>query len=469
MARMPWSSHAARQAALLAVQVVLALALGGIAIVLSERHNRRYDLTPTQSFVLSDQSLKIARKVTERVKIYAFCSSQEAGQRRQVEDLLEQFSAASPAIDFGLYDLDRSPGLAKKFTIASYNTGVIEGGQRVVPLSSLDEIEITNALLKLSARGPRTLCFLTGHGEHSPSENSERRGYSEVAKALERENFGVRVIERLPPEGVPADCTVVISAGPTRDLFPGEADQLEAAARRGGRLFFLVDPEASAAVAALLARFNIKLNPDLIVDERNRFFGADSFMPRVPIFDEGTFRKNLETAAVFSLARSLEPVEENRAGVVVSLLALTSPESWARIDTQAPPEGNVRFRPTVDKNGPLPVAVMANVTNTAESDGGQSAAPGRVAVFGDSDFAGNLYLNLMGNKDLFMSTVAVLAEDEDLVAVRRKGLQHGSLSPISLTARQGRMIFWSAVVVQPAVLLLIGIVVTARRRRRGGT
>ena len=459
-----WSAYAVRQWALLTLQILLAVALCTIGLMLAERHNRRFDLTPTQAFVLSDQAAKIASKVSQPTKIYGFYNSQEPGVRRQTEDLLEQFNHAGSQISFHLYDLDRSPALAKKFNISSYNTGAIESGERMVPLSTLDEAEITNALLKLSARALRTLCFLTGHGEHSPQGANERRGYSDVAKSLERENFDVHMIERLPPDGVPSDCTVVISPGPTKDLFPGEPDQLTTYVHHGGKLFVLVDPDTSASMIELLARFNVKPGDDLIVDERNRFYGADSFMPRVPIFDEGTFRKNLDTAAVFSLARTVEPVEEKREGIIVSLIAMTSPESWARIGSDpAPTEGKVRFRPKIDKNGPLPVAVIANVKGAADNE-----PTGRVAVFGDSDFASNFYINLMGNKDLFMSTVGVLAEDQELVAVRRKGMMQGSISPISLTARQGRMIFWSAVIIQPGVLMLLGIAITLRRQRRGG-
>jgi hypothetical protein len=458
--------HASQQAALVVLQVALALTFCGIVVVLAERHNQRFDLTPTQSFVLSDQAIKIARKVTQPVKVYGFYNTQEGGMRRQVEDVLEQFNRVNPNIGYSLHDLDRSPGLAKKYNVASYNTGVIEADGRTVPLSNLDEMELTNALLKMTVQGQRTLCFLTGHGEHSVSQATERRGYSEVAKALERENYTIRAIERLPPTGVPPDCTIVISPGPTRELFSGEADQLNAYVRSGGHLFVLVDPDASASFIAMLARFNVKPGNDLIVDERNRFYGSDSFMPRVPIFDEATFRRNLETAAVFPLTRTVEPVDEHRDGVVVSLIAMSGPDSWAREGTEQPPAGAVHFRPGVDKNGPLPVAVIANVQGKGDGD---TPTSGRVAVFGDSDFASNFYLNLMGNKDLFMSTVAVLAEDEDLVAVRRKGLQKGSISPIYLTADQGRQIFTSAVLVQPGVLLLAGVLVTMRRRRRGGT
>lgn len=466
MASGAWTGHAIRQAILLALQVILAIALCAIVLALAERHNHRFDLTPTQSFVLSDQAITIARKVGAPTQISGFYNSQEPGTRRQVEDLLEQFNTAAPQVTFRLYDLDRSPALAKKLNISSYNTGAVESGDRVIPLSTLDEAEITNALLKLSARAHRTLCFLTGHGEHSPQGATERRGYSEVAKALERESFDVRAIERLPPAGVPTDCTVVISPGPTTDLFPGEADQLVTYVEHGGRLFILVDPDASRSVVELLARFNVKAGTNVVVDERNRLYGMDSFMPRVPGFDQETFRNNLEVPGVFSIARTVDSLDEKRQDISVLVIAATSPESWARIgDDPIPKDANVRFRPTVDKNGPLPVAVIATVHAPSDTTGSN---PGRVAVFGDSDFASNFYLNLMGNKDLFMSTVAVLAEDEDLVAVRRKGLMHGSISPISLTARQGRMIFWSAVILQPGVLLLLGMLITFRRQRRGG-
>jgi hypothetical protein len=59
----------------------------------------------------------------------------------------------------------------------------------------------------------------------------------------------------------------------------------------------------------------------------------------------------------------------------------------------------------------------------------------------------------------------VLAEDEELIAVRRKGLPRSSLSPVYLTERQGRMIFWSAVILQPVGFAFLGLLITWRRRR----
>ncbi len=472
--------HSARHAALLGLQIGLAGVICACLLVLGERHNRRFDLTPTQSFVLSDESRRVATGVHVPVRITVFYNSQEHGQRRQIEDVLQLFSDVSPQISYRLLDLDRSPALAKKYNVSSFNSGVMEAKDQIRPLSTVDEEEITNGLLKLTRRNQRTLCFVTGHGEHSPQDSGERTGYSEVAKALEKENFGIQTLTTVPLEGVPPDCTVVILPGPSRNFLPGEAEQLAHYIDAGGRVLLMIDPNAPESVVQFLQANGVRAGDDIVVDERNRFYGADSFMPRVPIFDEGTFRKNLDTAAVFSLARTVSPVEEApKPGIKVLLIALTSPDSWAHVDGGTVPEGSVRFRREVDKPGPLPVGLMVTDTHPGRDDSGtpkgsgnESGTPsaetiGRMIVFGDSDFASNLYLNLLGNKDLFMSSVGVLAEDEELIAMRRKGRPHSSLSPVFLTAWQGRLIFWVVVIIEPAGFALLGLVITFRRRRRG--
>jgi len=463
--------HTARHATLLALQIAMGTVLFALLLVLAERHNHRFDLTPTKSFVLSDEASRVARGVRVPIRITFFYNSQEHGQRRDAEDVLQLFHDASPQITYRLLDLDRSPALAKKYGVSSFNTGVIETDRDVRELGGIDEEEITNGLLKLTRQNTRTLCFISGHGEHSPQDASDRTGYSEVAKALERENFQIRTAAVIPPEGVPAACTVVLLPGASRDFLPGEADQLAHYLDGGGRVLLMVDPNAPASVVQFLARYDVRAGDDLVVDERNRFYGADSFMPRVPIFDEATFRKNLDTAAVFALARTVSPIETPDSQLKVLLIALTSPESWAHIDGGVVPEGKVAFDRDKDKPGPLPVGVMVMDKRdgaAVEESAGVTAKTGRMIVFGDSDFASNLYLNLLGNKDLFMSSIGVLAEDEELIAMRRKGLPRSSLSPVSLTARQGRVIFWIAVVVEPAGFALLGILVTWRRRRRAG-
>jgi ABC-type uncharacterized transport system involved in gliding motility auxiliary subunit len=237
--------------------------------------------------------------------------------------------------------------------------------------------------------------------------------------------------------------------------------------RAGGRVFFLVDPDASPSALSFLHECGVEAGNDLIVDESNRFVGADSFMPHVLRFRSDVFRNRLDAPAVLSLARTIRPLPEIPEGIRVTPVATTSPDSWAMIGVRQTPEGEFRFRPEVDQPGPLPIAVVVDFLKE-HPDEENPEPTGRMMVVGDSDFATNFYLNILGNKDFFMSSVAVLAEDSASIAVRHKRLTRGTISPIPLTAEQGRSIFWIAVVLQPLFFVAIGGIVLLRRRRRGG-
>lgn len=457
-------SPAVRGWALLALQVALALALFFVVMMLASRHNRRLDLTPTKAFELSGSARQVAAAFDRPVRITAFFNSQSGDARREMADLLTQFEGAAPDLSFRLFDLDRSPALAGKYGVSSYNSGVLEAGDERIRLRSIDEGEITAALLGLSRDRARTVCFLTGHAERSPSDGDERGGYSSLAAALAHERFAVEGLTTVPREGVPAQCTVVVLAGPSKDLLPGEADALLAYLRHGGRVLLLADPDAPPSVLEFLAAAGIEARRALIVDEQNRFVGADSYMPQVLRFRSETFHNALTAPAVLSLARPVGPLDQRPEGVTVTSIAATSPDSWAMADTATPPDGEPLFRRELDQPGPLSVGVLATFAPAAPE-----APAGQLMVFGDSDFATNFYLDLLGNRDLILSAIAVLSEDPALVAVRRKSQPGGTLSPISLTAAQTRTVFWSAVLATPGAALLIGAAVGLRRlRQRGG-
>jgi len=449
----------------LGVQVLLALALFFVLQMLAERHNVRVDLTPAQTFALSASARQVAEGFAEPVRVTVFYNSQTGDLRRDIADLLEQFRAAAPTLTYRMLDLDRSPAEASKLGVSSYNTGVLEAGEDRIALRMIDEAEVTAALLALSRVGERAVCFLTGHGERSPGDDDERAGYSALAKALTRERFAVEGLTTIPRDGVPAHCTIVVLAGPSKGLLPGEAEALLAYLRGGGRVLLLVDPDAPPSVLDFLRQVGVDARQELIVDEQNRFVGADSFMPQVLRFRSETFLNRLTAPAVLSLARPVGPLEDRPDGVaLVTSIAATSPDSWSMVGASQAPDGEVRFRPTIDQPGPLSIGVLAVLDPPAPD-----AAPGQLMVFGDSDFATNFYLDVLGNRDLILSAIAALAEDPELVAVRRKSQPGGTLSPMSLTEAQSRVVFWVAVLAMPALSLLIGAAVGWRRlRQRGG-
>ncbi len=455
-------SPAVRGGLLMGAQVLLAWALFVVLQLLAARHNVRVDLTPAKRFALAAVSRQVAEGFARPVRITAFFDGQHPQQRRDMADVLEQFATAAPDLTYALLDLDRSPAQAQRAGVSSYNTGILEVGQEVVRLREITQAEITAALLRLSRTTPRAVCFLSGHGERQ-TEARERFGYSDIAEALRRERFAVRTLSTLSEAGVPDDCTVVVLAGPSKDLLPGEADALLAALRRGGRVLVMVDADAPPSVLTFLRQIGIDAPPALVVDEQNRFVGADSFMPQVRRFRDQLFADKLTVPAVLVVARPLLAVDPAADDIEVTTLAVTSPESWAAVGVSTPPDAAIRFRPEVDRLGPIPIAAMAVFSAAADQPRGVLIA------IGDSDLGTNFFLNLLGNRDFLLSTVAVLAEEPALVAVRETTQPSGGSPPIALTEAQSRTIFWAAVIVPPAVCLAIGGAIGWRRRRlRGG-
>jgi len=86
---------------------------------------------------------------------------------------------------------------------------------------------------------------------------------------------------------------------------------------------------------------------------------------------------------------------------------------------------------------------------------------GRLAVFGDSDFATDRYFNFSGNGNFFLNTVNWLTEEADLISIQPKT---SSPRTIHMTATQGRILLLVSLIILPLVVLIAGISVWVRRR-----
>jgi ABC-type uncharacterized transport system involved in gliding motility auxiliary subunit len=118
-----------------------------------------------------------------------------------------------------------------------------------------------------------------------------------------------------------------------------------------------------------------------------------------------------------------------------------------------------RFDAVRDVAGPIAVGTSVLVR-------GRGSAPGRVIVYGDSDFATNFFLEYLGNRDLFLNSVNWLAGEDTMVASRPPTKQPG-VQQFFVSASQGRSAFLLGTVVQPGLVLLLGLFVYLRRKVTG--
>lgn len=449
--------------------VIAAVAvLGIIAFVeaISLRHSYRVDLTANKRYSLSPQSQQLLASLPQPVKATAFYQETQTG-REAAKDLLEQYAYYGKQFTYELIDPDRNPGLAKRYGITSYGTIVLESGEKEEKVLSADEENLTNALLKVIREGKKVVYFLEGHGEHSIN-NTERDGYSEGKRAIESQNYLVKSLSLLTEGKLPDDASILIIAGPRKDLLEPELAEITRFIERGGKVMFLFDPEGAQGLPPYLTDYGIQVVEGVVVDLVSRLFGADYLMPVITSYEQHPITKNFEVASFFPLALSVKTTDKMPERVSAQILARTSPNSWLKRDMQElkaelRAEGRPLLNERLDEKGPVPVAAVATVTMRSD---GTSKEPkkARIVVFGDSDFASNNYLNLSGNRDLFLNTVSWLAEEENLIAIRPK--ESGQFfTPV--TADQERLIFWLSMIVLPAVVIGLGVATYMWRRQSG--
>lgn len=441
------------------VAVLIVIVLGIISLVeaISTKYYRRWDLTEGRRYSLSLPSKKFLATLKVPVKVTAFYRMDQEG-RSSLEELLKQYRNIYSGLEFELVDPDRNPGEAKKYQVTSYGTIVVESGDKQEKIFDSSEQAITNAILKVSRAGKKTIYFLTGHGELSPT-NEQRQGYSTAKKVMEEVNYQVKELV-LMKEEVPADATALVISGPKQDPLDQELEAIKRYVDRGGNILFLLEPFATPKLAALLKPYGLILKEDIVLDRMSRLFGGDYFIPVITNYKDHEITRDFNLATFFPTARSVGIESKPPAGVTAKELATTGPDSWAETNRKLLEQGKARYDEGEDSKGPITIAAVSTVPIKEEGKKGQA----RLVLFGDADFASNAYIGLSGNGALFLSAMRWLAEEEELITVRPRQQE---FSPLFLTRIQGNLVFWLPVIVLPGLVVVVGAVILTRRRRQG--
>ena len=285
---------------------------------------------------------------------------------------------------------------------------------------------------------------------------------------------------------VPADCTVMVVAGPQRDLLPTEIDALRRYAKGGGKLLVMSEPEVkfpTPNLDALAKEFNIELSKDIVVDVSpvGQIFGTGALTPIAASYPFHEITKDFRVMTVFHTARSAEAGKGTVEGVTVQNLLQTSPASWAETDLTL--KEPVEMNEGKDRKGPISLGAVATVkasppappapasppsspspaASVSPSPAEEPPAPaeGRVVVLGDSDFATNALLGFQGNQDFFLNTVAWLAQDVDLISIRAKEPEDQRLF---VTRQQQQNVLLVSLLLVPGAFVVMGIAAWWKRR-----
>lgn len=447
-----------RYGAFAATYILVVLAAVAIANYLANEHNKSYDATANKRYSLSGQTAKIVKGLKQDATITYF---NQSTRFRDGKELLEEYKNLSPKLKIEYVDPDKDPRRAREAGIRNFGTAIVQIGAKKEEAKSMNEEGITGAFIRDLKSNTRTVCFLSGSGEHQ-IDDPDREGFSQFKQLLAKDDYEAKTIDLLQIPEIPNDCTTLVVAGPTRNYVQPEVDAIKKYVEDGGRALFMLDPPLKLgrsevadndALTSLLQSWGVTMDKDLILDLSpvGQLFGLGPQVALVTSYSSQPIVNEIKrTATGFPLARSIEI--KNTDKTTVEKLFDSSTSSLA---TENLSSDRVNVQDPKNKKGPLTLAA-AGTYNT-----GKENVQGRFVVVGSSGWAENRFLTFEGNGDLALNTVNWLSSDEDLISIRPKPPENRR---VTMTQSQFNAVLATSQFVLPLIVVIAGVGVWWKRR-----
>ena len=447
-----------KYAAYAAVYILVIIAVVVIGNVLADRYNKAYDGTTNKRYSLSEQTLKIVKGLKQDAVITYY---DQSSRFHQAKDTLDEYANASRKVRVEYVDPDKKPQLARQAGIKEYGTAIVQVGGKKEQAKGLNEEAITGALIRDLKDTTRTVCFVSGSGEHQ-IDDSNRGGYSRFKELLGRDEYQAKSVSLLQKAEVPGDCTVLVVGGPSNDYQQPEVDAIKKYVESGGRALFLLDPPLKIGreeiaenqpLTALLAGWGVTPEKDMVLDLNpiGQLAGLGPQVALVTSYNPHPIVNEMKgTATGFPLSRSLKVKSAGKAAV--ETLFSTSESSLATSNLTS---AEVNTRDPNNKKGPLTIAAAGTY------DTGKPNSQGRFVVVGSSAWLGNSFISFNGNRDLALNTINWLSSDEDLISIRPKEQDDRR---VTMTKAQMTFVRTTSQFLLPLIVVVAGVGVWWRRR-----
>ena len=478
------------------------LLVGALVVVnlLGSYIGGRLDLTPGRAYTLAPATRQLVRELPDIVTIKLFASeelpAEVALMKRDLDDLLRDFREAGQG---RIRIVERNPATDAEARKDAQTLGITSVQFNVVGKSELQVKEGYLGLVVQYADGNEPIPFVRRTDDLEYRLAVAIRGLTRPRKPMvglvaAMDDWGVegRTLDMVQEQLSKSYTVVPVSLGDTAALpdslqalvIAGQPDSLDGVARhrleaffdRGGSALIMttgapLDGRAPRAVGKepvwnqLLARFGVKVRPDLVYDlSSNQIVpvpgpnGAPVYMPypfwvRAQAGGETVITDGV--GEVFLPWTSTVQVVPGAHTTVYPLLMTSRLASVAEGDIDLNPQ---REFPPVD---PKP-RMLAAAAQAGDSGGGPR---GRVVVVGNMEFATDRYASSSTENAVFaLNAIDWLSQDESLISIRSRDRRPPRLLFSSPALQQG--VKYANLVGLPVLLAIYGLVrLTARRRR----
>lgn len=423
-----------------------------------------FDLSDHKLYTVSDTSVEFLSALDRDVEIVILAEEGTVDER--IAKFLDRYAALSSRLTVTQVDPVAHPAAAEEYDAAS-NSLVVRceetGRSRTIPFSGIlvydtiyyymygqyyetefdAEGQLTSAVSYVTQDNGVVLYTLENHGESALP--------AQAADAIEKANLTLSGSVSLALDGgVPADCSLLLSYAPTRDLTAGELALLEEYLDGGGQLLVLLAQtgEELPNWEALFAAYGLSLAGGYVADPQRFYQQLGSLYAIAPVLSASspvTAGFSSGDLTLMLNARGFTQAEELPEDVTVTPFLQTSSSAVAVAADGAQTEGAYLLGAVCEKTG---------------ADGN---AAGRLTLISSASFVEDSVLTMLSNGvnlDVFLNAVTDGFEEVSNLSIPAK-----SLEITYNTIRNPGL--WSTLftAVIPLGVLALGLLAWAKRRR----
>lgn len=454
--------------------IVFCIIIGSLILIagsnyLADSSKIRWDITRDKQHTLSENTIEFVSTLTTEVQLTAFYVGMPP---RYLQDLFKEYERASAGlITTEIIDPIEQIAYAAKFGNAingKERKVIVQSGDNRKDVdftqSSLSEETLTNAIIRAN-RAPRTVYFLTGHGEYS-SLNTEYEGLSKFKQLLADNNIFGKSLMLGISQSIPDDCDVLIIAGPKNELTLNEETLIGDYLEKGGDALFLIEhtlvttPETplnaqqlqkNPSLNSLLNHWGLDVQSDIVIDLTNHV-GDDVGSPATKNYQPHKAITEGLDYTFYVRPRSIRVLENRRPNLKYAVIASTESveNSWAETNRTL----DIRFDPNTDTAGPVPFSYVVLEEKAKQNQKNEKSSDTRLIVFTDADFLTNVYIDQYSNAQMGLNLVNWLAELDYKTFVSSKEIK---VERLDLTSKQKRQVV-VILFLLPFIFVIIGLV-----------
>ena len=456
---------------------ILLLVLLLINIVAS-RHDRHFDTTDRQLYTLSPASEKVGRSLPGTVRVIA---SLPGGGSTEGRQRLQLYANTFPKFDLTVIDPDKNEDIARSEGLPPHAGAMFKYQNRNIWITKFDEVEITNALVKVTREFTPKVWFTIGHLEPSLKDDSPS-GISQLAETLTMQGFELQSVDLSAKTDIPPDVSLVAIIGPAMPFSEYEIKLLDFYLSQGGKAVILLDPlldpRAATGLEKFLAAYGVTADENIIFDPQSHLSRDTSGLWIIPsrLSEHPISAELSQPRLVFYMGRSLRAAEHPPLGVEIIPLISTSTSAYAKtvdldnVQRMSPEESRAYYERLLgpkDAGQPsafdlgLAVVRRHDAPSWKKASGLDQEWEMRMVVFGGASIARNLSFSMPFNYEILTNSFNWAAGSLELkgIAAKKRGGDR-----LILDENQMNMILYLSVLILPEMFMMVGLAVWWRKR-----